>query len=296
MGRVDMADFIEERIDHQKIKMGSAFSDQYSVNIITTSGGQEYRSLVHPFPIRTFDISTLLEKQETYDHICSLYHRAHGQYAGFRIRCYDEYSSNGSISTPTAFDQPLLVVTAGSVYQMIKRYGTNGAAGASGYPYRVIYKPVAGSVKFGIGTTEINPLYWAVNTTTGRITLPADNPHAITGISKASSAVVTLGAHTYVTGMSVGFKDVLGMTQINGLRGLITSYDATSITVAINTSAFGVYTSGGNTNTAPQTGESVTCGFEFDWPVRFNGSLVIGQDYPAHRNADGLELVEIINP
>ena len=290
-----MADFLEERLDHQKIKMGASFAEQYAVNIVTTSGGHEYRSLIHPFPARTFDISQLLEKSETYNYILALYHRAHGQYAGFRIRCYDEFSSNGSIGTPTAFDQPLLLVS-GLIYQAIKQYGTNGTAGASGYPYRVIHKPVAGSVKVGIGTTEIRSADWSVNTTTGRITLAANIGHAITGISKATSAVVTLGAHTYVTGMSVNFKSVAGMTQINGMRGFITSYDATTITVAINTSAFGVYTSGGETNTAPQTGETVSCGYEFDYPVRFNGSLVIGQDYPTHRNADGIELVEIINP
>lgn len=290
-----MADFLEERLDHQKIKMGASFTEQYAVNIVTTSGGNEYRSLIHPFPARTFDISQLLEKSETFNYILALYHRAHGQYAGFRIRCYDEYSSNGNIGTPTAFDQTLLHVSAG-VYQIVKQYGTNGTAGAAGYPYRVIHKPVSGSVKVGIGSTEIRTADWSVVTTTGRITLAANIGHAITGISKASSAVVTLGAHTYVTGMSVGFKSVLGMTQINGLRGLITSYDATTITVNINSSAFSVYTSGGETNTAPQTGETVSCGFEFDWPVRFNGSLVIGQDYPTHRNADGIELIEILNP
>ncbi len=290
-----MADFLEERLDHQKIKMGASFAEQYAVNIVTTSGGNEYRSLIHPFPARTFDISQLLEKSETFNYILALYHRAHGQYAGFRLRCYDEFSSNGNIGTSTAFDQPLLLVS-GLIYQAIKQYGTNGAAGASGYPYRVIHKPVAGSVKVGIGTTEIRSADWSVNTTTGRITLAANIGHAITGISKATSAVVTLGAHTYVTGMSVNFKSVAGMTQINGMRGLITSYDATTITVAINTSAFGVYTSGGETNTAPQTGETVSCGYEFDYPVRFNGSLVIGQDYPTHRNADGIELIEILNP
>lgn len=290
-----MADFLEERLDHQKIKMGASFAEQYAVNIVTTSGGNEYRSLTHPFPVRTFDISQLLEKSETYNYILALYHRAHGQYAGFRIRCYDEFSSNGNIGTPTAFDQTLLPVSAG-VYQIVKQYGTNGTAGAAGYPYRVIHKPVYGSVKVGIGSTEIRIADWSVVTTTGRITLAANIGHAITGISKASSAVVTLGAHTYVTGMSVGFKSVSGMTQINGLRGLITSYDATTITVNINSSAFSVYTSGGETNTAPQTGETVSCGFEFDWPVRFNGSLVIGQDYPTHRNADGIELIEILNP
>jgi len=294
-----MADFLEERIDHQKIKMGASFADQYAVNVVTTSGGQEYRSLVHPFPIRTFDISQLLEKQETYDHICSLYHRAHGQYAGFRIRCYDEYSSNGSIGAATAFDQNLLLISAG-VYQIVKRYGTNGTAGTSGYPYRVIHKPVVGKTKVAIGSIEMleNVLRWSVDSTTGRITFPTNGSFPITGISKAAQAVISHGAGSGVVyaGQSVHISGVSGMTQINGLRAMVTNVSPGYITIDLDTTGFSTWTSGGYVNTRPQTGETVTCGFEFDWPVRFNGSLVIGQDYPAHRNADGLELIELLNP
>jgi len=213
-----MADFLEERIDHQKIKMGASFTDQYAVNIVQTSGGNEYRSLIHPFPVRTFDISQLLEKAETYSYILALYHRAHGQYAGFRIRCYDEFSSNGSTGTPTALDQPTLVLTA-TTRQLVKQYGTNKTAGASGYPYRQIKKPVAGTVFVAKNGTPLSGGDFSVNTTTGVITVP--------------TAIIS---------------------------------------------------------------DTITAGFEFDWPVRFNGSLVIGQDYPTHRNADGIELVEIINP
>ena len=86
------------------------------------------------------------------------------------------------------------------------------------------------------------------------------------------------------------------MTQINGLRGLITNKDATTITVNINSSAFSTYSSGGTTHTRPQTGETVTWGGEFDFPVRFSGTMTVGQDYPTWRNIDGVELVEILNP
>lgn len=213
-----MADFLEERLDHQKIKMGASFAEQYAVNIVTTSGGNEYRSLIHPFPARTFDISQLLEKSETFNYILALYHRAHGQYAGFRIRCYDEFSSNGSIGTPTALDQPTLVLTA-TTRQLVKQYGTNGTAGSSGYPYRHIKKPVAGTVKVAKNGTPLAGVDFTVSTITGIVTIP--------------TAIIT---------------------------------------------------------------DTITAGFEFDWPVRFNGSMVIGQDYPTHRNADGIELVEIINP
>jgi len=291
-----MADFLEERIDHQTIRMGAAFTDQYAVNITTTSNGSEHRSLIHPYPLRTFDISQFLEKQEAYNYICALYHRAHGSYAGFRLRCYDEFSTNGSVGTPTAFDQPLQQITLGTTYRLQKVFGTDKAAGASGYPVRILYKPVSGTVKFGIGGREIRSADWSVDNTTGIITCAADNTYAITGVSKAAQAVISLGSYSIQIGESFHFSGVAGMTQINGLRGTVVAKGAGYITVDIDSTAFSTYTSGGVIHRRPQAGETVTGGCEFDFPVRFNGSLVIGQDYPNHRNADGIELVEILNP
>jgi len=40
----------------------------------------------------------------------------------------------------------------------------------------------------------------------------------------------------------------------------------------------------------------VRAGFEFDFMVRFGSALVIGQDYPNHRSAEGVILQEIIAP
>lgn len=290
-----MADFLEERIS-DLIRMGASFTDEYSVNIVQTSGGQEFRSLNHPFPARIFDVSYLMDNATSYSQLQAIYHRAHGKYAGFRVRCYDEWSSNGRVGTPTAMDQPMGLVSAG-VYQLRKYYGTDKTAGASGYAYREIRKPVSGTVKVGIGTTQIRSADWSVVTTTGRVTFAADQTKSITGISAASSAVITVGAsHGFADGQSVHISGVSGMTQINGLRSLITAHDATTITVAINSSAFSAWTSGGVVHTRPQTGETVTAGFEFDFPVRFNTSMPIGQDYPNHRSIDGVELIELLNP
>ena len=125
-----MADFLEERISGL-IRMGASYQDDYAVDVVTTSGGQEYRALVHPFPVRRFDISYLLDNEQTYHQLLAIYHRAHGRYAGFRARCADEFSSNGTIGTPTPFDQPMRLISAG-VYQLAKRYGTDKAAGAAG--------------------------------------------------------------------------------------------------------------------------------------------------------------------
>lgn len=289
-----MPDFLEERIS-SLIRMGSSYVDDYAVDIVTTSGGQEYRSLVHPFPVRKFDVSYLLDNNQTYAELQAIYHRAHGRFAGFRARCFDEWSSNGRTGTPTAFDQPMGLVSAG-VYQLRKLYGTDKAAGATGYAYREIRKPVSGTVRVAIGATEIRADDWSVDATTGRVTFDADKTTAITAITKAASAVLTVGANSFAVGESVQVSGVVGMTDINGTRALVTARDTTTITVAINSTAFSSYISGGVVHTRPQAGESVTAGFEFDFPVRFNTTLPIGQDYPGLRAVDGVELIELLNP
>ena len=291
-----MADFLEERLS-DLIRYGSSFQDDYAVNIVRTSGGQEYRSLVHPFPVRRFDISYLLDEARTYAELQAVYHRAHGMFAGFRARCFDEWSSNGAKGTPTAFDQPMTLVSAG-IYQLVKQYGTDKAAGASGYAYRQIKKPVAGTVLVGVGSTAIRSADWSVDTTTGRVTFAANVTRAITHVTQAASAEITVGSgHGFVTGMSVHIDNTVnGMTQIRNQRALVTNTSATTITVAINSTAFSSYTSGGNANTRPQTGETVSAGFEFDFPVRFATALPIGQDYPGYRPVDAVTLVELLNP
>lgn len=218
-----MSDFLEERFC-DLIRYGSSWQDDYAVQIVKTAGGQEYRSLTHPFPLRKFDVSYLLTRADTASQLLALWHRAHGQYAGFRARCFDEWSSNGMTGTPTETDQ-LTKKISSAVWQLRKWYGTDGTAGAAGYPYRIIYKPVSGTVKVSVnGTLVAGPgANWTVDTTTGRITLSA-------GVA------------------------------------------------------------------ATVVADNVRAGFEFDFMVRFGSALVIGQDYPNHRSADGVILQEIIAP
>lgn len=69
---------------------------------------------------------------------------------------------------------------------------------------------------------------------------------AITAISKASKAVLTVGTHTFVKGDIVKIAAVVGMTEINGLKGIVEATTATSVTLAnIDSTAFTTYTSGG---------------------------------------------------
>lgn len=94
--------------------------------------------------------------------------------------------------------------------------------------------------------------WWPISATTA----------TITGITNAASAVVTIntvsGANPFSIGNNVGFQGVAGMTQINGLVGNITatggSSGAWTFTVNINSSGFGVYSSGGTVNPYVLTG------------------------------------------
>ena len=292
-----MAEFLEERLDGG-IQYGSSWTDDYNVNIITTSSGQEYRSLVHIFPVRKFDVTFMMDNINMWQNLINVYHRAHGKYAGFRAKCIDEYTSNNNGTTsPSAFDQPMGLISAG-IYQLRKYYGTDKTAGTVGYAYRNIRKPVSGTVLVGVQSSIIPSSYWSVNTTTGIVTFNTNKSITITGISKASQAVIlTSNTAGLTSGEYVCISGVVGMTQINGLRAIIVTVSTnTSITVNINSTSFGTWSSGGVANTQPQVGESVTAGFEFDFPVRFNSTLPIGQNVPIYRDISAIELVELLNP
>lgn len=68
----------------------------------------------------------------------------------------------------------------------------------------------------------------------------------ITGISKAAKAVVTFASHTFVKGSVIRIAAVVGMTEINGLEGVVESTTATTVVLAnIDSTGFTTYGSAG---------------------------------------------------
>jgi uncharacterized protein (TIGR02217 family) len=290
-----MAEFLEERLPIG-VRAGASYSDEYKTEITETGNGGEYRRLVHPYPRRIWNIFYTQLTADLWDEILSLYHRVYGMYAGFRVKALDDYSTNNRTGTPTAFDQELALVSAG-VYQLQVAYGGSGTPISIGKPVRTIFKPVSGSVLVAVSGVSV-PIttMWTVDTTTGKITFAANKTGTITDITKAASAVITLGAHSFVVGESVYISGVSGMTQINSQRGLITAKDATTITVAINSTGYSTYTSGGVVNSRPQTGETVTGGCEYDLPCRFNSRIDIKSLSLGVRETSEIEIIELLNP
>lgn len=97
-------------------------------------------------------------------------------------------------------------------------------------------------------------------------------------------------------------KDKVGLAGIGRPLRTIWKPVSGSLLVAVNGVAkvSGVscdWTTGRLTLTpAPVLTDSVTAGFEFDHPVRFDTDLEIGQDYPAVRMIERMELVELVSP
>lgn len=73
----------------------------------------------------------------------------------------------------------------------------------------------------------------------------------ITAIIQATSALITSSAHGLSVGDTVVFDSVSGMTQINGMIGVVLTVPTSgTFTVNIDTTAFTAYSSGGNVSKA----------------------------------------------
>jgi len=169
-----MAEFLEERLCVD-VRMGASYSDDYAVMITQTAGGAEYRKLVHAFPMRSWVINFTLLRDDLAARVLALYHRAFGKYAGFRVRCEDDFSTSADgRSAHNEADQTLTRLSAG-VYQLRKEYGSGATPLGIGRPARIIYKPVAGTVLIAVnGTPKSTGI--SVNAATGQVTISSPTP------------------------------------------------------------------------------------------------------------------------
>lgn len=287
-----MAAFLDERFPTD-IDYGSGFETVFANSTSRTVGGGEYRKLDHPYPMFTLDVDFTRMHNEVVARIVDLNMRAGGTFRPFRVKNFVDYSTNNYRGTPTALDQPIPLVSPG-VYQLTRWYGNSADPLCT---RRRLRKPVAGSVLVGVAGATYPATQWSVDTTTGLVTMAVNKSRAITAITKASSAVLTVGTNTFAIGESVAISAVVGMTQINGLRALVTAKPtSTTITVAINSAAFSDYLSGGTVQTQPISGESVTGGCQFDIPMRFTEEL--GGSFTSFGilSVNGVGLVEVLNP
>lgn len=290
-----MVAFLEERLP-ENIDYGSSFASNYANNIINTIGGNEYRSQLHPFIKATLTVDFERQTNFVVSEIVDLNNRAGGTLRGFRVLHPVDFSTKNYRDNPTAFDQGLILddPSVPGVYQLMRWYGNSADPECA---RRRIRKPQAGTVKVAIANKELPGTLWTVDTTTGLVTLAANKTDTVAGITKAAQAVVDVGTNTFVVGETIAFSGVVGMTQINGLRGAILAKpDSTHVTVDINTLAFSTYVSGGTVQTRPLSTETVYGGCKYDLPMRFSTDLSGAFSNWDTINADSIQLIEILNP
>lgn len=248
------APVIDEVRLSENISRGATGGPEYSTVVVTGKSGAEQRIAQRGQGLYRYDVEHQSRTAAMAAEIIAFFQARMGKARGFRFKDWGDYS---------ATDEPL-APTGTPTVQLIKTY-------SSGLVDRVrpITKPVAGTVTLRKNASNLVGI--SVATTTGLVTLPVVNSKSITALTKASSAVVTVGAaHGFAANNLVYFSGVVGMTEINGLVGTVTATAATTITVNINSTNFTTYTSGGTAATYLTTTDVIDATFEFDIPMAFD--------------------------
>lgn len=152
------------------IALGARGGPERRTDIVTLAGGGEQRNGRWAHSRRRYNAGYGVKSRADMAAILAFFEERRGRLHGFLWRDGLDYSSGGPVPTPT--DQ-LLGAGNGTrtQFQLRKRYG------ASFDPYwRIIEKPVSGSVRVAVDGTELTS-GWTVDVTTGVATFssaPAD--------------------------------------------------------------------------------------------------------------------------
>lgn len=235
----------------------------FKTEIVETNSGKESANSVWPYPLNTYDLVIENRSVSSIEDLLKFFNAMKGRFNRFRFKDHMDYKSSDIGSSIAFTDQECSGDKDGTNtdFQLLKEYGAGSET-----TYRVIKKPVSGTVICGIGSVQEED--FSIDTTTGIITFD-DITQNITAITQANPCVVTLDSNPFVTNQTVYISGVSGMTQINDDRYKITNSSGSDITLDLDSSGFSAYTSGGTAKSLPQSGETVTAGFEFDVPVRF---------------------------
>lgn len=156
--------FIEDPIFPGCPKFGYTSTILYSVDIVETASGEEFRNINWAEHRRSVQVTvgpSAGQDDEDVENLMEFYHLAHGTAHGFRVLDAADWKSCKTFGTPAMVDQPLVLIS-GNEHQLTKRYGDGATAS-----YKSIYKPFGTILIARNGVSEAA----SIDMTTGIVTI-----------------------------------------------------------------------------------------------------------------------------
>lgn len=258
--------FLETPRFPDDISYGSRGGPVFSTSIVETANSTEYRNQNWIYPRHQYDIAYGIRNYEDLVTVMEFFYAVRGQADGFRFKDHLDFKSTADTSSPVFSDQSIGTGDASTTAFTLKKNYTKGAETLT----RLITRPVSSTTIVGIGGVQLLN-QWTESS--GTVTFDADQQSTVSGATSASPCeITTSGSHGLSTNDTVYMTTFTGdWAALNDNRYVVTVTGSTTFTIAVNTSGYTAYSgNAGQTNTLPQSGESVTAGFEFDVPVRFD--------------------------
>jgi uncharacterized protein (TIGR02217 family) len=159
--------FSETRLP-ARLAFGSTGGVERRTDVVQLASGYEQRSTPWADGRRRYLIGGGVRPIAEAQALTAFFEARRGRLYGFRFQDFADYSSAAPGAGITALDQPIGTgdgTTA--VFQLAKTYGTDDAY------IRPIRKPVAGTVQIAVAGVALASTAFAVDTTTGLVTLSA---------------------------------------------------------------------------------------------------------------------------
>jgi len=304
--------FHHVRLD-PKITFGATGAPRFKNNVFTTTGGHTARLSPWDEDRPEYDVSEGLKDFEDFQNILDFFYARYGKAYGFRFRDWQDYNMSGTeggvdqtpdgiiglfnlakkyVSGDTTFFRQITAPIEPNEEIVSSKYGSQQSA-----PDFVItvdgvdVDHDANAQFFDINGRTVRDTAGAITgishgTMDFGLTLRdgqsgADNIINITGITKATTAVVT---HTedsdagvagtfiqgFTTGETVYISGIAGMTEVNDRRFKITKLtDFTFELDGEDSTLHTAFSGDGVATKLPQSGEEVVVTGDFDVPVRF---------------------------
>jgi uncharacterized protein (TIGR02217 family) len=273
------------------VSRGAQFGPTFSTIVVETVSGGEVRISQWPVCRHRGTISLEARTPAQFAQLKAFFLARSGRARAFRFKDWSDFSVTNEPLVPLpANSLPTNPPAGAPTVQLVKSYND----GLINY-VRNIYAPV---VSPAVTLRKNGGAFggFSLDTTTGLASLTLLNSKAITNITQAASAVVTVGAaNGFAVNDLVYFSNVFGMTQINGLVGQVTAAPGTTITVNINSTAFSAYTSGGTAAKYLVSTDTLDWTGQFDTPVRLDTDELQGvQEDVAILSWSSIGIVELV--